>query len=194
MSGQNLMAILNDILDLAKLHSSKLQLEEIGFNINKVVKSAIHNFDAQATEKGLQLLYQIDENTPPVLLGDPVRLYQILVNLLSNAIKFTNQGYVRLSCDIKNIINNTCEIAVRVEDTGVGIQDTNIIFEAFEQESNKVFRKFGGSGLGLAICKELVDLYRGKIDVQSTIGKGTTFTITLPFKVGNENEFTDEIH
>lgn len=193
MSGQNLMAILNDILDLAKLHSSKLQLEEIGFSINKVVKSAIHNFDTQATSKGIQLLYQIDENIPPVLLGDPVRLYQILVNLLSNAIKFTNKGYVRLSCDMKNTVNNTCEIAVKVEDTGVGIQDTKIIFEAFEQESNKVFRKFGGSGLGLAICKELVDLYRGKIDVQSTIGKGTTFTLVLPFKIGNENEFTDEI-
>lgn len=94
---------------------------------------------------------------------------------------------------MKNTVNNTCEIAVKVEDTGVGIQDAKIIFEAFEQESNKVFRKFGGSGLGLAICKELVDLYKGKIDVQSTIGKGTTFTLVLPFKIGNENEFTDEI-
>ena len=193
MSSQNLMAILNDILDLAKLHSNKLQLEEIGFNLNKIVKSIIHNFEEQAFSKGIELLYQIDENIEPVLVGDPVRLYQILMNLVSNAIKFTGKGYVRIDCELKRASGHTCEIEIRVEDTGVGIQDTKIIFEAFEQESNKVFRKFGGTGLGLAICKELVDLYKGKMRVESKVGKGSIFSVTLPFKIGSENEFMDEI-
>ncbi|HEX5171904.1 MAG TPA: response regulator, partial [Cyclobacteriaceae bacterium] len=193
MSSQNLMAILNDILDLTKLHSNKLQLEEIGFSINKIIKSVIQNFEEQAESKGIELLYQIDENICPVLLGDPVRLYQILMNLVSNAIKFTNKGYVKIECEQKKILENTCEIEIKVEDTGVGMQDTKVIFEAFEQESNKVFRKFGGSGLGLAICKELVELYKGKISVESRFGKGSVFSLVLPFKVGSENEFIDEI-
>ncbi|HEX5171894.1 MAG TPA: response regulator [Cyclobacteriaceae bacterium] len=193
MSSQNLMAILNDILDLTKLHSNKLQLEEIGFSINKIIKSVIQNFEEQAESKGIELLYQVDENIAPVLLGDPVRLYQILINLVSNAIKFTNKGHVKIECEQKKIFENTCEIEIKVEDTGVGMQDTKVIFEAFEQESNKVFRKFGGSGLGLAICKELVELYKGKISVESHFGKGSVFSLVLPFKVGSENEFIEEI-
>jgi CheY-like chemotaxis protein/anti-sigma regulatory factor (Ser/Thr protein kinase) len=144
-------------------------------------------------EKGVDLLYQIDENIAPVLQGDPVRLYQILMNLVSNAVKFTSTGYVRVDCELKGASDNECQIEIRVVDTGVGMKDTRIIFEAFEQESNTVFRKFGGSGLGLAICKELVDLYKGTISVESQLGRGSVFKVTLPFKIGRENEFMEDV-
>lgn len=193
MSSQNLMVILNDILDLAKLHSQKLQLEAIGFNLNKIVKSIVRNFEDQAEKKGIELLYQIDENIEPVLIGDPVRLYQIIINLVSNAIKFTEKGYVRIDCELKSVAGHECEIEIRVEDTGAGIEDTKIIFEVFEQESKTVFRKFGGSGLGLAICKELVDLYNGKISVESEVGKGSVFTVILPLTIGKEIELTEDL-
>lgn len=193
MSSQNLMVILNDILDLAKLHSQKLRLEEIGFNLTKIIKSVIRNFEDEGLKKGIELLYQIDENIEPVLIGDPVRLYQIIMNLVSNAVKFTDTGYVRVDCELKSIAGKDCEIEFRVEDTGVGIKDTEIIFEVFEQESKTVFRKFGGSGLGLAICKELVDLYKGQIKVDSKIGQGSIFTVTLPFTIGKDIELTEDI-
>jgi CheY-like chemotaxis protein len=115
------------------------------------------------------------------------------MNLVSNAVKFTSTGYVRVDCELKGASDNACQIEIRVVDTGVGMKDTRIIFEAFEQESNTVFRKFGGSGLGLAICKELVDLYKGTISVESRLGKGSVFKVTLPFKIGRENEFMEDV-
>jgi PAS domain S-box-containing protein len=193
MSSQNLMVILNDILDLTKLHSQKMQLENIGFHFGKTVKSAVRSYEAQAKEKGIQLTTQIDENISPVLIGDPVRLYQILNNLVSNAIKFTPKGEVTVECHKIRQKGEHCTIEIKVKDTGIGIRNTKIIFEIFEQENNKIFRKFGGTGLGLAICKELVDLYRGTIKVKSKLNQGTVFTVTLPFRKGSEQDYSDDI-
>jgi PAS domain S-box-containing protein len=185
-SAENLKVIINDILDLASIESGKLKFEKIAFNLTDLIPSLISTFTYQASEKNLALQYTIDESLNKVLLGDPVRLNQILINLISNAVKFTNAGTIVVACKQIKEQKNTCLISISVRDTGVGIPNEKLttIFESFSQADESVTRRYGGTGLGLTIAKQLTELQKGKIDVESKEHVGSVFTVTIPYGIG----------
>ena len=187
-ASNNLLAIINDILDLAKIEAGKITLENIPFELNEQLLSVVHTLKFKADEKDLELKLTIDNDVPEFILGDQVRLGQILINLLSNAIKFTHIGKVELRVSIANGTNGKKLFAFKVIDQGIGIAPENInkIFESFSQEKEDTTRKYGGTGLGLTITKQLVELHDGTIKVESEQGKGSTFTVTIPYEVTNE--------
>lgn len=185
-SAENLKVIINDILDLASIESGKLKFEKIAFNLTDLIPSLISTFTYQAREKNLTLQYTIDESLNKVLLGDPVRLNQILINLISNAVKFTNAGSIVVTCKQIKQQKNTSLISISVKDTGVGIPKEKLttIFESFSQADESVTRRYGGTGLGLTIAKQLTELQKGKIDVESKEHVGSVFTVTIPYGIG----------
>jgi signal transduction histidine kinase/ActR/RegA family two-component response regulator len=181
-SGQSLLAILNDILDLSKIEAGKLELENIDFDLADLVRGAHDSFSALAAQKGLDCKLRIDPAARGTYLGDPTRFRQILYNLISNALKFTEEGEVRIS-----IAPVPGGLRLTVEDTGVGIEPAQLerLFRKFEQADPSSTRRYGGTGLGLAICWDLCALMDGAIDVESEVGRGTRFLVTLPLvKVG----------
>ena len=184
-SGDNLTFILNDFLDFSKIEANKLSIVNNEFEINKHIKKLINTFSVKTSEKNINLNYHIEKNIPNILIGDSLRLNQILINLISNSIKFTNNnGEITLNIDIKNDNKDNIDINFSVSDTGIGIsksQQKNI-FNSFTQAEEWTTREYGGTGLGLYIVKRLVDLQDGKIFVKSDVGKGTTFLFTLNFK------------
>ncbi|SDL41335.1 hypothetical protein SAMN05428961_1053 [Paenibacillus sp. OK060] len=181
-SGEALLNIVNNSLDMAKLGRGKMRVEQIEFQPLKLIQQIIKTHEPAAQNKQIRLLCHADLTTPDVLTGDPLRLRQVLDNLLSNAIKFTEQGEVQLQMDVEERRGDTVILVFTVHDTGIGIPDNKInqLFEAFTQTDISHARKFGGSGLGLTICKELLELMDGQISVESTEGKGTKFEVTLP--------------
>jgi signal transduction histidine kinase/AmiR/NasT family two-component response regulator len=182
-SGQSLLAILNDILDLSKIEAGKLELESIEFDLADLVRGAHDSFSALAIQKGLDCKLRIDPAARGAYFGDPTRLRQILYNLISNALKFTEEGEVRIS-----IATVPGGLRLTVEDTGVGIEAAQLerLFRKFEQADPSSTRRYGGTGLGLAICWDLCALMNGAIDVESEVGRGTRFVVTLPLvKVGS---------
>jgi PAS domain S-box-containing protein len=185
-SAENLKVIINDILDLAAIESGKLKFEKIGFNLKDLVPSLISTFAYQAKEKKLKLEYSIDEKLNRILLGDPVRLNQILINLINNAVKFTHRGSIHVACEVERLQKDRCWIRIEVSDTGVGIPEEKLatIFESFSQADESVTRRYGGSGLGLTIVKQLVELQDGKITVRSQENKGSTFIVLIPYEAG----------
>lgn len=185
-SAENLKVIINDILDLAAIESGKLRFEKIAFNLKDLLPSLIGTFAYQAKEKRLELKSNIDEKLNRILLGDPVRLNQILINLISNAVKFTHNGSIYVSCSVERLQRDMCWVRIEVEDSGVGIpmEKLNTIFESFSQADASVTRKYGGSGLGLTIVKQLVELQQGKITVRSEEHKGSTFIVLIPYAIG----------
>lgn len=185
-SAENLKVIINDLLDLAAIDSGKLRFEKIPFNLKDLLPSLIGTFTYQARDKRIALEYAIDERLNKILLGDPVRLNQILINLISNAVKFTHNGAIKVDCSIDRQQKNTCWIRIEVKDTGVGIpgEKLNTIFESFSQADASVTRKYGGSGLGLTIVKQLVELQNGKITVRSEEHVGSTFIVLIPYGIG----------
>lgn len=185
-SAENLKVIINDILDIASIESGKLKFEKIAFNLIDLIPSLISTFTYQASEKNLALQYTIDESLNKVLLGDPVRLNQILINLISNAVKFTNAGSIVVTCKQIKEQKNTCIISISVKDTGVGIPNEKLttIFESFSQADESVTRRYGGTGLGLTIAKQLTELQKGKIEVESKEHVGSVFTVTIPYGIG----------
>jgi PAS domain S-box-containing protein len=187
-SSENLKVIINDILDLAAIESGKLRFEKIAFNLTDLVPSLIGTFAYQAKEKKLKLDYLIDEKLNRILLGDPVRLNQVLINLISNAVKFTHSGAIQINCSIERQQKDTCWVRIEVSDTGIGIpsEKLNTIFESFSQADESVTRKYGGSGLGLTIVKQLVELQLGKITVRSEEHRGSTFIVLIPYSIGKE--------
>jgi PAS domain S-box-containing protein len=192
-SAENLKVIINDILDLAAIESGKLRFEKIAFNLKDLLPSLISTFQYQAKEKRLELEYYIDEKLNRILLGDPVRLNQVMINLIGNAVKFTHTGSISVSCDVERVQKNTCWVRVEVIDTGVGIPEEklNTIFESFSQADASVTRKYGGSGLGLTIVKQLVELQQGKITVRSHEHKGSTFIVLIPYTIGKASSLTE---
>jgi PAS domain S-box-containing protein len=190
-SADNLKVIINDILDLAVIESGKLKFEKIAFNLKDLVPSLISTFTYQAREKKITLDYDIDERLNKILLGDPVRLNQILINLISNAVKFTHRGSIHIDCSIERQQKGVCWVRIEVKDTGIGIpsEKLNTIFESFSQADASVTRKYGGSGLGLTIVKQLVELQNGKITVRSEEHKGSTFIALIPYPIGNTKDF-----
>jgi PAS domain S-box-containing protein len=193
-SGQNLLVIINDILDVSKIESGKLRFEKIGMKLEQVVTMTIAGFQQKAEEKNITLKYSIDPRISPIHLSDPVRIGQILNNLVSNATKFTDKGYVSVTCSLVEKNKDVEVIQFAVADTGIGMNDTSRIFNSFEQENNTVTRKYGGTGLGLAICSQLISQFHGTIDVKSVHGNGTTFSVVLPLHVGSESDIIRHDH
>ncbi|MBN1926568.1 MAG: PAS domain S-box protein [Prolixibacteraceae bacterium] len=189
MSGDSLIVLINDILDLAKVDSGKMVFEKIPFKLAMSVSSMIHLFEPKINEKNLQLIKEYDTRIPEVILGDPVRLHQIILNLISNAVKFTHDGNVTLSVKLASEDEENVTIDFAVSDTGIGIAADKIdaIFENFQQAYSGTSRLYGGTGLGLSIVKQLVESQGGAIKVTSTINKGSTFSFNLTFKKTNEN-------
>jgi two-component system aerobic respiration control sensor histidine kinase ArcB len=187
-STENLLVVLNDILDFAKIEANQIKLESIPFDILKVVQDAARSLTFKMNEKGLLLnIVGLDENLP-LALGDPFRLYQVLVNLLSNAIKFTPHGVITITIDASKRKDSILPITFSVADTGIGITAENLpqVFKSFQQANNSIPRLYGGTGLGLTICKNLVELQGGEIGVQSELGQGSCFYFTIPYTVSEE--------
>lgn len=180
-SGQNLLAIINDILDYSKIEAGKLHLDCIPLDIRACIDEIITLLTPNAHQKGIDLLPATAINVPKTVLGDPLRLKQIISNLLSNAIKFTEHGYVLIRTHIEQETEKFYSINFEVIDTGMGIspQDQVNLFNAFNQGDTTITRRFGGSGLGLVICKKLAEHMHGKISLQSELHKGSTFTVQL---------------
>lgn len=191
-SAENLKLIINDILDLAAIESGKLSLEKIAFNLKDFLPSLISTFTYQAREKRISLDYSIDEKLNKILLGDPVRLNQILINLISNAVKFTHTGSIKVICTTDKEQKGICWVRIEVTDSGVGIpyDKLNTIFESFSQADASVTRKYGGSGLGLTIVKQLVELQKGRITVTSKENEGSSFIVLVPYAIGKKGAIT----
>jgi PAS domain S-box-containing protein len=184
-----LLTLVNDILDVSKIASGKLEIEKVEFNLRTILSNTQHILKSLAVSKGLDFSCEVDPAVPVDLIGDQVRLQQILVNLISNAIKFTDQGYVRVSVRLSSIESDHVMLHFRVSDTGIGIPAEVIpkLFQDFTQASVSTVRTHGGTGLGLSICKKLVALMGGDIGVQSGAEKGSTFWFTLPFPTVETN-------
>ena len=184
-----LLTLVNDILDVSKIASGKLEIEKVEFNLRTILSNTQHILRSLAVSKGLDFSCEVDPDVPVDLIGDQVRLQQILVNLISNAIKFTDQGYVRVSVRLNSIESDHVMLHFRVSDTGIGIPPEVIpkLFQDFTQASVSTVRTHGGTGLGLSICKKLVALMGGDIGVQSGAEKGSTFWFTLPFPTVEAN-------
>ncbi|MFN7118096.1 MAG: ATP-binding protein [Saprospiraceae bacterium] len=188
-SGENLIAIVNDILDLSKMEAEMTKLEEVPFHF----KELLHNLEAlfryRAEEKGIDFQFIVDAEIPDQLIGDPNRLMQIFTNLLNNAIKFTDQGEVTLRATLtEKEADQSALICVEVQDTGIGIPKNQLhkVFERFSQDYSDSTRKYGGAGLGLTIVKYLIELLNGTIKVESEEGAGTKFTVSLPFLISTD--------
>jgi PAS domain S-box-containing protein len=182
-SGDALIVLINDILDLAKVDAGKMTFERTPFKMASSIAAMLHLFELKIQEKNLKLVKQYDERIPQVLLGDPVRLHQIILNLVSNAVKFTKQGTITISVNLVHEDEAKVMIEFVVTDTGIGIGEDRIdtIFENFQQATSETSRLFGGTGLGLAIVKQLVETQGGSIHVKSKIGKGSDFCFSLSF-------------
>ena len=185
-SAGSLLEILNDILDFSKIESRRLRLESVAFGLADVINEALRPLAVRADQKALELLVEIDPAVPPALVGDPLRLRQILVNLVGNAIKFTENGHVLVSIRPDPDHDAPGMLRFSVIDTGIGIapEHQDAIFEAFSQADGSTTRRFGGTGLGLAISSTLVSMMHGRIWVESTPGEGSTFSFTASFGIG----------
>lgn len=195
-SGDALIVLINDILDLAKVDSGKMTFEQTPFKMSTSISSMLHLFETKIQEKNLELIREYDNNIPEVLVGDPIRLHQIILNLVSNAVKFTAKGTISVSVRLLNADEEKVSIEFAVTDTGIGIPENRMehIFENFQQASSGTSRLYGGTGLGLAIVKQLVEPQGGKISVKSKIGKGSTFSFALDFKkTKSEADFDAEL-
>ena len=184
-AGENLLVIINDILDVSKIESGKFILERTGFALTDVVDGVLNLFKHKAEDKHIDLKLKIQDDVPDYLMGDPVRLNQILVNLVNNAIKFTQQGAILIQVETLLPANGMAKIRFSVSDTGIGIEEGKLesIFDSFTQASSDTTRKYGGTGLGLTIVKNIVELMGGEITVESEVGKGTVFYMDLPFEL-----------
>jgi PAS domain S-box-containing protein len=197
LSGDALIVLINDILDLAKVDAGKMVFEQTPFKMAVSISAMLHLFETKIQEKNLTLIKQYDDAIPNVLVGDPVRLHQIILNLLSNAVKFTSKGNITVSVSLLTEDEDEVSIQFSVKDTGIGIPDDKIekIFENFQQASSGTSRIYGGTGLGLAIVKQLVEPQGGSIQVASQVGVGSTFSFILSFQktdIVPEMEVVDE--
>ena len=180
-SAQLLLGIINDILDFSKIEAGKLALESIPFSLDEVLNNLSNMVSIKAQEKGLEILFDISPETPIHLIGDPLRLGQILLNLTGNALKFTKSGEIVVSIRSSKTDENAVELEVRIKDTGIGMTSDQLskLFQSFTQADHSTTRRFGGTGLGLTISKHLVQLMKGRIWVESESDKGSSFYFTV---------------
>ncbi|MEZ4526529.1 MAG: ATP-binding protein [Desulfobacterales bacterium] len=186
-ASESLLGILNDILDFSKIEAGKMEMESAEFNLDEVFDSLSDLVRLKAEEKGIEMIFSLAENVPRFLIGDPLRLGQILLNLTSNALKFTEKGEIAVRAEITGdgeLSFDRVRIRFSVRDTGIGISPEKLagLFDPFTQADGSVTRKFGGTGLGLAICKRLSEMMGGEIHAESKAGQGSTFTFTGEFK------------
>jgi len=196
MSGDALIVLINDILDLAKVDAGKMVFEQTPFKMAFSISAMLHLFEPKIREKNIELVKEYDTTIPDVLVGDPVRLHQVILNLVSNAVKFTNKGKITVSVKLLAEDDMKCTIQFQVKDTGIGIAENKLakIFENFQQASSGTSRLYGGTGLGLAIVKQLVEAQEGSISVISTTGVGSTFGFVLDFlKTKSNAEDEDQL-
>jgi PAS domain S-box-containing protein len=194
-SAQSLLGILNDILDFSKIEAHKLDLESVPFDLFDVLENLTNMFCMKQDEKQIEILFSVDQDVPSLLVGDPLRLGQILINLLSNAIKFTDRGDIIISISVQKKSNDNVRLAFSVQDAGIGMteEQVNRLFQPFSQADTSTTRKYGGTGLGLTICKRLVEMMDGKIKAGSVYGEGSTFSFTCQFQVAQNNQSKDPI-
>ncbi|MCD4825599.1 MAG: response regulator [Phycisphaerae bacterium] len=187
-SADSLLEVINDILDFSKIEAGKLSLEKVEFNLRDCVNEAVCPLGVRANTGGLELLSFVEHDTPDTLIGDPLRLRQILVNLVGNAIKFTENGEIEVNLSSVSRQGQSITLQVSVRDTGIGIPSDKVdsIFEAFEQADGSTTRQYGGTGLGLPISAQLAEMMGGRIWVESKSGEGSTFYVTCNFELSLE--------
>ncbi|MBG6111621.1 PAS domain S-box-containing protein [Flavobacterium sp. CG_9.10] len=196
ISGDALIVLIDDILDLAKVDSGKMTFEKTPFKMKSSILAMLHLFETKIQEQNLKLIKEYDNKIPSILVGDQVRLHQIILNLVSNALKFTTKGEITISVDLLHEDAETVILKFAVKDTGIGISEEKIgtIFENFQQANTETSRLYGGTGLGLAIVKQLIEAQGGSIRAKSTVDEGSTFSFTLSFqKTEFDAELEDEI-
>jgi PAS domain S-box-containing protein len=187
ISSQHLLEILNDILDFSKIEAGKFDIERIEFELSSLLNSVASLVQERITAKSLEMFFTVDAAIPNYLIGDPMRLRQILINYINNAIKFTEKGHVEIEVQLKQHNGHDVEVYFAVHDTGIGLteEQRGLLFQSFQQADNSTTRKYGGTGLGLAISKKLAELMSGRVGVESEYGKGSRFWFTA---VLNKNE------
>lgn len=194
-SSSNLLSIINDILDFSKIEAGKVEIESIPFDLNEVLQNAIALVSLKAEKKGIIITKNISEKIPHTLLGDPLRLTQVLTNLCNNAEKFTNEGLISISAEVVATDGETICLLFQVEDTGIGLteEQSERLFSAFIQADASTTRRFGGTGLGLAISKQLCLLMGGEIGVTSRYNEGSTFFFTVQLGIGDDSLLEEKI-
>lgn len=194
-SGTVLLKTVNDILDISKIEAKELKLEILPFDVFENLRETIQSLKMLASKKNLSLTYDFNSLYQPIF-GDPTRFSRISTNLIANAIRYTDEGSVFVTAKIEDHpqINNMINLILKVVDTGIGIPPSKIdvIFEKFIQADSSITRRFGGTGLGLAISKDLVELMNGKISVESEVGKGSIFTVIIPFQIAEAKDLIEE--
>ena len=186
-AADNLLSLLNDILDLSKAEAGKITIEKVELNVQDMIKNVCRGLVVLADKKQIDLLWNINDEIPKYLIGDPVRLRQIIINLINNAIKFTHKGFVRVKVELVSLNEKRCELLFVVQDSGIGIpaDKHESIFDLFSQADDHTTRKYGGTGLGLAICKKLVEMMDGRIWVESKPNDGSSFKFNILFQVAS---------
>lgn len=187
LSADSLLGLINDILDFSKIEAGKLDIEQVDFHLENVLDNISNLVGLRASERGLELLIHIDRDVPTTLVGDPLRLGQILINLANNAVKFTEKGEIKISIRVVERNGDDLVLQFSVEDSGIGMtpEQTAKLFSKFTQADSSTTRKYGGTGLGLAISKELSQLMGGDIEVQSEAGKGSCFSFSIATRVSH---------
>ena len=188
--GESLLTVINDILDFSKIESGNMELEERDFDLRTCIEEVLDVFAGRAGKLGLDMVYEIDHNVPVQIIGDSLRLRQILVNLVSNALKFTEHGEIFVGVHLlETKKDGKIELQFEIRDTGIGIPEDKLerLFKAFSQVDSSTTRKYGGSGLGLVICEKLIELMGGKINVTSKHNEGTTFTFTMVSEASSQS-------
>jgi len=182
-SSEALLTLLNDILDFSKIEAGKIDLENINFDLRSIVEDLANLMAVVADKKGLEIITYISPDVPRVVMGDPIRVKQVLTNLINNGIKFTTYGQIFVNIILEKHQDNQHLVLFNIKDSGVGIEKNKIgqLFQKFVQADMSTTRKFGGTGLGLSICKQLTLLMNGKIGVESDSGKGSNFWFSVPF-------------
>jgi CheY-like chemotaxis protein len=184
-SSEGLLNLINEILDLSKIQSGKLSLEEKALDLREIVEDVAAGQRVKAEEKGLALEIHLDDHLPAHLLGDPVKIGQVLTNLVGNAVKFTARGSVTIGLRVLERTSEAVSVELRVTDTGIGIEEDRLplIFEDFTQASYEIGRKYGGTGLGLSISRKLVEMHGSRLTVESEPGRGSTFFFVLRLRM-----------
>ena len=189
-SAISLLGIINDILDFSKIEAGRLDMESIDFEIDEVLDNLATVANVKTQEKGLELLFRRDPHIPTILVGDPLRLGQVLINLTNNAVKFTEKGQILVEIELREKTDDEALIEFAVRDTGIGMtgEQMDKLFQSFSQADTSTTRKYGGTGLGLAISKQIVELMGGEIGVESEPGAGSTFYFTVRFQIAEGAE------
>lgn len=179
-ASSHLLGVINDILDFSKIEAGKLAIEEVKFNIDDMLDNVSNIINQKCAEKNLELLFKVTNKIPSQVIGDPLRITQILINYANNAIKFTDEGEVILALDLEEELDDGFFVKFSVTDTGIGLKEEqrNKLFKSFQQADTSTSRKYGGTGLGLSISKQLAELMHGSVGVESEYGKGSTFWFT----------------